>query len=102
MKKMVTILLVMAMVMVSANLATAGVFKKGDKAEEVQTEEKTIIDYMTPMNVLVAEYYKMVAQKKQKEIEAEVIQKDLDRLDAVIRYQQGIEQKIKQDQTEEK
>ena len=35
MKKLVTILLVMAMVMVSANFATAGVFKKGDKAEEV-------------------------------------------------------------------
>lgn len=102
MKKVIMVLLVMAMVIVSANLAMAGVFKKGDKAEEVQSEDKTIIDYMTPMDVLVAEYYKMVAQKKQKEMEAEAIQKDLDRLDAVIRYQQSIEQKIKQDQTEEK
>jgi TolA-binding protein len=97
MKKLVTILLVMAMVIVSANFALAG---KSDKAAEVVADAKeSVIDYMTPMNVLVSEYYKIVAQIKQFENQIEGLETQLERLDAVIRYQQGIEQRIK---TEEK
>jgi len=101
MKKLVTILLVMAMVMVSANFATAGVFKKGDKAEEVVQTEENLVDYMTPMNTLISEYYKIVAQIKQLDNQIEALETQLERLDAVIKYQQGIERKIQSEQVKE-
>ena len=93
MKKLIVILLVVVMTLTSVNALA-----KGKKDAE---EEKGLIDYMTPMTTLVAEYYKTVAQIKQLENEIKVLENRLERLDAVIKYQQGIEQRIQSDKNKE-
>lgn len=95
MKKLITVLLVMALLVVSANFALAK--DKKVKNEPSVQQEQTIVDYLTPMNALVSEYYKTVAQIKQLENQIENLERQLERLDAVIKYQQNIEHKIEQD-----
>jgi hypothetical protein len=88
MKKVISMLVVVGLLLCS-NVAIA----KGKNGKE----EKTISDYLTPMETLVGEYYKIVAQIKQKENEIEQLKMQLERIDAVIKYQRGIEQNIEAD-----
>jgi len=89
MKKFLTVLMAVVFVTVSSNFA----FAKDKNKEVKETQEESTINYFTPIEVLVAEYYKTVAQIKQKENEIDSLQDRITRLDAIIQYQQEIERK---------
>lgn len=94
MKKMVGVLIIVILVVMSSTFALAG-GKKAKKVEEVV--EKTITDYLTPMDTLVGNYYRIVAQIKQKETEIKALELQLEKIDAVVQYQRGIEKAIEKD-----
>ena len=97
MKNLVSVLVIVAFVAMGMAPALAG----GKKAKEVEeVVEKTITDYLTPMETLVGEYHRIVAQIKQKENEIKVLELQLEKIDAVVQYQRGIEKKIEADKKE--
>ena len=99
MKKVLVILAVVIFMVTASNALAKG---KGEKTAEVIEQEKTLVDFLTPTGMLVAEYYKTVAQIKQLENQIESLERHLDRLDAIIKYQQSIEKKVNSDKVEEK
>jgi len=104
---LVIFIVVAVMIAVGApNHAIAGSAKKAtnkaaQKAAEAKPEKK-IDDDLTPTATLIAEYYKTMAQIKQYEAEIEKLESQLNRLDAVIKYQGQIQRKIKMDETQSK
>ena len=74
---------------------------KSDSEKTEQTEVKELTDYLTPMDSLRAKYYEIVAQIKQKDIEIEVLEKQLERLDAIMGYQRDIQKRIEMDKQKE-
>lgn len=97
MKKVLLILAMIIMVTASGAMANG----KAEKAEEVVGQERMLTDYLTPTSTLIAEYYKTVAQIAQLKEQIEGLENALNRLDAVIKYQQGIERRIEQEKQKE-